>query len=148
MGAEDDRMGFTQFFNEIAYFNDLDRVKTDGGFVQNDDLWLSQKCLCDPDSLAITLGERANQPITHILNARALHGAVDLLPKLFSAQPLCLAYKGQILLRCLVWIQRRLLWEIADQLFGRLRLLQNVKAADLHGAVCRGKASRHNVHRG
>ena len=29
---------------------------------------------------SITLGERANQPITHILNARALHGAVDLLP--------------------------------------------------------------------
>ena len=56
MGAEDDRMGFTQFLDEIAYLNDLDRIKSDGGFIQNDNLRLAQKCLRDPDALAVALG--------------------------------------------------------------------------------------------
>ena len=56
MGAEDDRMGFTQLFNKIAYFNDLNRIKANSGFVQNNDLRLAQKCLCDPDALAVALG--------------------------------------------------------------------------------------------
>ena len=141
-------MRFTERLDKIADFNDLNGVQADRWLVQDNDLRVSQQRLRNADALTIALGECADQTVAHSLNAGALGNLVDLCTQRLAAQALCRTDKFQILLRRLIHIEGRLLWEIADQLFGRLRLLQNVKAADLHGAVCRGKASRHHVHRG
>ena len=130
-------MGFAQLLDEVADFDNLNRVESDGRLVQNDDLRIAQKRLCNPNTLSVTFGECANESVTHLLNARTLHCAVNFPAQLLSPQSLCLPNKSQIFLRCFIGIERRLLWEISDQPFGLFGLLQNIKAADFDNAVRR-----------
>ena len=63
-------------------------------------------------------------------------------------QTLCLPYKPQILQWGLIHVERGLLREIADALFGLFRLFKNIISIDPDMPLRRGQAPGHNIHSG
>ena len=54
MGAEDHGMIFPQLADQITDLDDLFRIQTYRGLIQNDDLRVAKDRLCQSDSLPIT----------------------------------------------------------------------------------------------
>ena len=55
MAGQNNGMIFRKRADQITDFDDLDRVKTDGRFVEDDDFGFTEHCLCDTDTLLVTL---------------------------------------------------------------------------------------------
>ena len=99
MGAEDDGVCLTQLGDQIPYLDDLNGVKAYGGFIQNDDLWVSKQCLCNANTLLVALGKLGNAAVFHILNAGFLNNFLYLLCEDRTSKTFCLADKAKIVIR-------------------------------------------------
>ena len=131
---------------KLAYLDYLLRVEADGRLIKDDDLWVSEQRLRDADALAVALREIADEPVRHVGDLRDLHNLRDLPLDIALGDALCLGDKLQVLPRRAVDVQRRLLREVADELFGLVRVLEDIVSVDAHIAGGGGKAAGHNVH--
>ena len=137
-----------QLPDQVAYLDDLQRVKVDGRLVQNDILRIAQQRLRNTDTLAVPLGQVANQPMAHFGQACLFHHARDLLRDLLGRHALCFGNKAQVFCRCLLGVQRRNFRQVAQQLFGFPCILKDIAPVDAHTARRGGKAAGHNIHCG
>ena len=148
MGAQNDGVPLAQFMNQVADFNNLQRVKADGRLVQNDVRRVAQQCLRNANALAVALGQGADQPVCHLGQAGFVNHAGNLVGNVFAGNPFGLCHKAEVFQRRLLGVERRDFRQIPQQPFGLLRILKNVAAVNQHSAVRGGKAAGHNVHRG
>ena len=133
-------------FYKLAYLDYLLRVKADGRLVKDDDLRVSEQCLRYADTLAVALREIADEPVRHAGDLRDLHHLRDLPPDIDLGDALCLGDELQVLPWRAVDVQRRLLREVADELFGLVRVLKDIVPVDAHVTGGGGKAAGHDVH--
>ena len=59
--------------DQRADLRDLQRIQPGRGFIQDEDIRISQQRLCQPHSLPVTLGQVADEPICHLFDPRLLH---------------------------------------------------------------------------
>ena len=147
VAGQNDRMGLAQFLNESADLNDLRRVKAHGGLIQNDELRCTQQCLRNAHTLAVALGQAADEPGQNILQPGAAGGTQHLffaLCFLFDALELC--RKVQILLHGHFRIERRLLGQVAHTGLGLLRLFRQTETRHLNFAAGGCKVAGEDIH--
>ena len=140
-------MGLAQVMDQAADFDHLRRVQADGGLVQDDDLGGAQQRPGNTHALAVALGQVADQPPFHLLQAGAGAGvfysrdAVGLF-----AGALQLGHKQQVFPHSHILVQRRLLRQIADAGLGGGGFLGNIMAVDGHGAVGGRQVAGDDIH--
>ena len=149
MAGQNDRVGLTQIPDQGADLDHLRGVKADGRLVQNDDLGCAQQRGGNADTLAVALGQVADEPLLHPLQTRAGSGMLYRRNAVcLFAGALQLGHKKQILPRGHLRIERRQLRQIADAGLGLCGFLCNIMAVDSHGAVCGGNIAGYDIHRG
>ena len=147
VAGQDDRVAFPQLPDQSADLDDLCRVKAHGRLVQNDELRRAQQCLRNAHTLAVALGQTADEPGQHLFQPGAagsfahLFFAVGLL---FDAFQLC--SKIQIFLHRHFRVERRLLGQIAHTGLGLLGLLRQAEARHLHFTGGGGKVAGEDIH--
>ena len=62
-------MLFAQLLDQCADLNDLLRVQTDSGLVQNQDRRVADQCLCQTDTLAVALGQVLDDTTGNVADA-------------------------------------------------------------------------------
>lgn len=127
-------MCLSEILYQVPYLNDLYRIKANGGLVQNNSTGIAKQRLRNADALPVALGQCRYESVSHIPNARADYDVFHLRFELRAAETLRLAYELQILLRSLIYIQRRLLRQITDAPFCRLRFVENIMPVYRHFA--------------
>ena len=140
-------MRSAQAADQVADLDDLDRIQPHRRFVENDHPRLTQKRLSDADALPVTLRKIADAPAHHVAGTSLLRHLFDLRRQFCAAQALRFADETQIFQRRLVHVQRRLLWQIADEPLRGVRFLEHIMAADRDTARRRRQTARHDVHR-
>ncbi|EJW99105.1 hypothetical protein EVA_12788 [gut metagenome] len=141
-------MILAQFPNKFADIQNLDGIKTDGGFIQNNNLWIAQNGLCNSHPLLIAFGKLLNPPTAHIIDVGFLNYLIDLLFEFPAEKPLCFTHKAQIFLGGFTHIKRRLFRQIADSFFGLPGIFKNIQSVNPYPTLgCRKAASDH-VHGG
>ena len=147
MGGENDGVIAAEVTDQVADLDDLLGVKTDRRLVENDDLGVADERLRDADSLAVALGQIANDAVVNVLD---LNDLANLRQMLLAIQrtALELVVEVEIFLDGHVQVQGGLLGQIADELFGAQRVGEDVDACD--GGLARGggQVTRENVHGG
>ena len=71
-------MLFAESRDEVAYLDDLLGVKTDGRFVKNQHIGISDERLGDADALAVAFGKVAYRALIHVLDADDLAYLVQM----------------------------------------------------------------------
>ena len=129
--GQDDSVLFSECTNQVADFNDLLGVQTYGRLVENDDHRIADQCLRNADALPVALGQVADYALAHVAD---FDDIAYLLQVLFPVQRTAfeVVVKIQIFVDRHVQVKRRLLRQIADQLFCAERVGKNVDAIDLH----------------
>ena len=148
MGTEDNGMGLAQLLDKVTDLNDLNGVEAYGGLVQNNDLGITQQRLGDAHALLVPLGEGGDTAVLHMFDLGQTDDRVDLPVQLLAPQPLGLTHKGEILQGRLIHIQRGMLRQIADQLLGLVRFIEDVVSINPHMARRCRQAACHDVHGG
>ena len=85
-----------QFAHQLADFNDLRGIQPHSGFIQNYHLRMADQRLCQAHALPVPLGKVAQQPVTHIANARAAHGILQLFAPLIARHALGAHHKIEV----------------------------------------------------
>ena len=78
VAGKNNRLVFSELSDQIADLNDLFGIKSDRRLVQNNDIGISQKRLGNSDTLAVSLGEIADQPVFNIGKRGQFHDVIDL----------------------------------------------------------------------
>ena len=146
VAGKNHRMVFSQLLDQFPDLRNLSGVQSYGGLIQNDDLRISQNGLCNANPLFVAFGQVFNQPVGNVLNLSDRHNVGELIGNVGLPDALGTGNKSQILPRGPVQIQRRLLWEIANQLFCLLSIFENVKTANANLTGRGGQTSGHDVH--
>ena len=139
-------MVFSQLLDQFPDLRNLPGVQSYGGFIQDNYLRVSQNGLGNANPLFIAFGQIFNQPVGNVLNLGDRHNVGELIGNVGFPDALGPGYKGQILPRGPVQIQRRLLREITNQLFRLLGFFKNVETANANLTGCGGQTSGHDVH--
>ena len=77
VGAENDGVVAGQRLEQVADFDDLLRVETGGGLVQDQHVGIVDDRLRQADALPVALGELADQLVPHVADGAALDHLVD-----------------------------------------------------------------------
>ena len=93
VAGQDDRVGLAQFPDQFTDADDLRRVQADRGLIQNDQLRAAQKSLRNAHTLAVALGQAADEPGHHLIQPGAPGGLLHLLAALGFFDPLELGRK-------------------------------------------------------
>ena len=148
MAGQNQRVFLAQFPNQLTNFDDLRRIQPHGGFVQNNDLRVSQQSLRNTHPLAVALGQVADQPFFYVGNAGLFHHRFDLPGAFLPPQALGLGHEAQVFLRRHFVVQRRKLRQVADVFLSLQGLLGHVVAIDEHLAIGSAQTAGHDVHGG
>ncbi len=148
VAGEDDRVLFAELADQVADLNDLLGVQTHRRLVQDDDGREPQNGLGQAHPLAVALGQVVNEAALHAVQPGHVDDALDLGGPLVLGDVFQPGAEVQVLRHRHVHIHRRLLRQVADALFGLLRLLQDVVAVDDDFALGGGEITGHHVHGG
>ena len=146
VGAENDRVVAGEALDQIASLIDLLGVKTGGGFVEDQNVWVVNNRLSQSDALAVAFRQPAEKLVPYIRDSTAFADIVNSPPQLTTGKTLELADKGQIFRRVHFGIEWRSLRQVADALLDFQRLLQNVKSRDRGTARARRQETRQHPH--
>ena len=137
-----------QIPDQGADLNDLLGVQAHGGLIQNQHLGETQQGLGQAHPLPVALGQVAQQPAPHAGDAGELHYPGRLLSPVPLGHLFQPGGKLQVLLRRHIQIQGRLLGQVADGLFGLLRLLGDAVAVHQDLPFRGAQVAGHQVHGG
>ena len=149
MAGQNDGVGLAQVVDQRANLDHLCGIQADGGLVQDDDLGVAQQGGGNAHTLAIALGQVADQPLLHVFQTGAAGGALDAFQAgCLGADAFELRHKHQILPHRHVGVQRRLLGQIPDAGFCFPGFLHDVVTVDPDSAAGGGQISGDDVHGG
>ena len=148
MGTEDDRMILPQLTDEIADLDDLQRIQAYGGFIQNDDPWVSEQGLGNTNTLAIAFGKGGNTASADFGDFCLLYHCFDLVCQRRSAQAFGFSHEAQVFERCFIHIKGWLFRQVANQFLGFFRLFENIITFDFDMSSGGGEATGHDIHGG
>ena len=146
MGAEDHGMILPQLADQITDLDDLFRIKTYRGLIQNNNLRVAKDCLRQSDSLSVTFGKVPDQTLLHIGDLCHFHDLVNLLLPLFFRHFFQFCHEVQVFSDSHVNIQRRKLRQITDGTLCLLRIFLDIFAIDSHSALRGCQITRDDVH--
>ena len=141
-------MFLAQTFDQLSDLYDLHRIKSDCRLIQNNDLRITQNCLCQPYSLFITFGKILDQSILHGCDLCKLHDFPDLFPSLLFVDFLQFCHKCQIFLYGHGIINRRKLRQIANIPLGFFRFLINIMPVNFNFSTGCSQVTGQHIHRG
>ena len=148
MAGQNHGMTLPQFTDQAADFDDLRRVQTDGGLIQNDDLGMAQQGLGNPHPLAVALGQVPDQPRHYVCQTSPPGCLFHLCSPLAPLDPFELCGKGQILFDRHLGIEGRCLRQVPDAGFGCVGFLRQRVPFHRHCAAGGCKVSGDDVHDG
>ena len=136
----------TQGADQIAHFDDLLGVQSDGGLVQNEHFGIAHQRLGDAQALPVSGRKIFDDPPAGIVQTR---DPADFLQVSVSVVGALLQFvdKPQIFLHAHVSVEGRRLRQKADALFRLPGMLQDIFSIYTDGACVCGEISCHNVHR-
>ena len=146
MGAKDHGMILPQLTDQITDLDDLFRIQTYRGLIQNDDLRVAKDRLCQSDSLSVTFGKVPDQTLLHIGDLCHFHDLIDLLLPLFFRNFFQFCHEVQVFSDSHVNIQWRKLRQITDGTLCLLRIFLDIFAIDGHSALRSCQVTRDDVH--
>ena len=141
-------MFYSKLPDQFTDFNNLNRIKTYRGFVENNVLRISKQCLCNSHTLPVTLGKMLDQPILHLLYLCFLHNTQNFIFHFAFCNTLGSCNKCQVFLRRLLHVKRWKLREITDALFRHLPILKNVVSVNFYLPCSGRETSGQYIHGG
>ena len=141
-------MGMPQLPDQLPDLDDLRRIQTHGGFVQNDELGVTQQSLRNAHPLAIPLGEIADQAEPHRFQPSTVHCPEHLFAAFRLFDALQFGRKLQIFLHGHFRVEGRLLGQIAHAGFGSIGLLRQRMPRHRYLPAGSREISGQNVHDG
>ena len=78
MGAEDHRVILPQPADQITDLDDLFRIQTSRGLIQNNNLRVAKDRLCQSDSLTVSFRQVLDQTVLHIGDLHQIHDLKNL----------------------------------------------------------------------
>ena len=139
-------MFFLQIFNQCSYFYDLLRIKTYCRFIQNNHLWISHNSLCQPHSLAVTLGQVFDQTISHVRYFYHIHYFFYHRCFFIFGNFLKICHKFHIFQNGHIEIERWLFRQVTNTFFCLFRLIQYIMSINSNRTFCRCNVSCDHIH--
>ena len=127
VGAQDDRVVAGQVLDELSGFDDLLRVESGSGLVQDQDVRFVDQGLGQADALLVALGQSAALSFGHVGHVNLLHHAVNPRLDFSPGHALNLRNEGQIVAHPHVRVEGRSFREVAGSALGLDGLFQYVE---------------------
>ncbi len=138
----------TQFADQAADLADLDRVEADGGFIQDHHARIVHDRLSDAHPLLVAFGQIADQAFSGLGQAATLFGFVNGSGDFVPGNAVQSRGQVEIFIHGQFPVQGRGFRQVAEQRLGCTRVLKQVDAADLDGAVAGRQASGQHLQGG
>src|SRR5262249_57146237 len=113
------------------------RMETDGGYLEDEDRWIVDERLRQPDRLPVPLGEVAEEETFAEPQPADVEDALERHGDVPAPEPLQLRDEAEIARHGHVVVEGRVLGKVADPPADLGRLLEDVEAVDAHRAARR-----------
>ena len=137
-----------QTLDEIPGLEDLLGIEAAGRFVEDQYFRVVDDRLREADTLAVALGELADQLRPDVLYKAARGRFFAALQYFFLGDPFDASHKLQVLANFHVGVQGRRFRQVADPLLDFKRLLDDIKTGDARRAFRGGHKAGEHAHRG
>ena len=128
VGAEDDGMLRGQVLDHFAGLDDLVRIESAGGLIQDQNVRVVDDGLGEPDALPVALRELADDLLSHIGHVAAFADFADAALQIGSGQAFKFADELQVVADGHVGIEGGRFGQVADALLDFERLFEDVEA--------------------
>jgi hypothetical protein len=145
--GEDDRPVRGEAPDEAEHLVDLPRIEAVRGLVEDEHLGVVDERLREPDPLAVALRQMAEHAVGDAPEGAGLDHAVERLVERRAPDAAQLRREAEVGHHAHLVVERRILGEMADAAAHLGRLLEDVVAGDLHGALGGGEVPGDHPHR-
>ena len=139
-------MALAELTDQITDLNNLLRVKSDGGFIEDQNLGIAENRLCQTNPLAVALGQVADQSATDILYPCHLHHAFDLLSALLRGHFFQFCRKKQIFFHRHLGVEGWNFRQVSDLSLCLLRLPLDIFSINCHRSLGWRQIAGYHVH--
>ena len=148
MRGEQDRVLAPQFGDQRADLPDLVWIQPDSGLIEDEDRWIVNERLRQPQTLAVSLGELVDDSVLHIAETAAADDLLDARARLAAGDSFEPGAVVQELLHPHLAVGGDVFRQVPDVAAHLQRMQLDIVACDLGGAGCRPDERREDPHRG
>jgi len=148
VGRKDDGLRSTEIADHVADLEDLIRVETRGGFVEDQDRGVVDHRLSETDALPVSLREGMDRFRQDVAEGAGRHDEAESVPTIRRLDALQSGHVVEVLLDHHVLVERGALGEVTHVALRGEAVGDDVDAGDLRGSERRDEEPRQDLHGG